>query len=189
MIKGWFNPQVVPETLLLKYYQTKDNGYLEQLVTQYNRAMYHYLLTLSDADLAKDVLQNTWLKVVSLANNKSQQASVPASVKNWLFTIARNLLIDELRRQQRWQWHAISEEHIVTPTLDQSIVKQDKLQQLEQALSSLPFGQKEALIFQQEGFSLFEISQLTGEGVETIKSRLRYAKNNLKILLGTQHEQ
>jgi len=189
MIKGWFNPQVVPETLLLKYYQTKDNGYLEQLVAQYNRAMYHYLLTLSDADLAKDVLQTTWLKVVDLANNERQLPSMPASVKNWLFTIARNLLIDELRRQQRWQWHAITDEHSVTQPLDYSIAQQDKLKQLDQALGELPFSQKEALIFQQEGFSIFEISQLTGEGVETIKSRLRYAKNNLKILLGTQHEQ
>jgi DNA-directed RNA polymerase specialized sigma24 family protein len=48
----------------------------------------------------------------------------------------------------------------------------------------LPFHQREAFIFQQEGFSVEEICTLTDENFETVKSRLRYARNNLKTLLG-----
>ena len=190
MIKGWFNPQVAPEQLLLKYCQTQDNDYLELLVKQFNRALYHYLITLSDAELAQDVLQSTWLKVMKAANKNSMEETVTGamSVKNWLFAIARNTLIDELRRQQRWQWQPINDSQIVSQTLAEQVAKKDRLSQLNWALGQLPFSQKEAIVLQQEGFSLFDIAQFTGEGTETIKSRLRYAKNNLKNILGATNE-
>ena len=53
----------------------------------------------------------------------------------------------------------------------------------DKALMSLPFVQREAFCLQQEGFSLKEIAQITHCEHETIKSRLRYAKATLQVLL------
>ena len=52
----------------------------------------------------------------------------------------------------------------------------------------LSFVQREALSLQQEGFSLEDIQQITQSNHETVKTRLRYAKQNLKTLLGAHYE-
>jgi RNA polymerase sigma-70 factor (ECF subfamily) len=107
------------------------------------------------------------------------------NVKSWLYTIARNTLIDELRQQSKWKFQELQEDLIQTNNLSKEFEQADKLAKFNEAVTCLPFHQREAFIFQQEGFSVLEISQLTGESFETVKSRLRYARNNLKTLLGS----
>jgi RNA polymerase sigma-70 factor (ECF subfamily) len=181
MIKGWYNPTSSPERLLTNYLATGKNKYLSLLVEQFNLSLYHYLLRQSNKELAEDVVQTTWLKVMK-TNSASQQQS---NVKSWLFTIARNTLIDEFRRQKKWQSQLLDENKMLTADLEKSIQAADRLTQFNTALGQLPFLQREAFIFQQEGFSVLEIATLTNDSFETIKSRLRYARNNLSFLLGT----
>jgi DNA-directed RNA polymerase specialized sigma24 family protein len=54
------------------------------------------------------------------------------------------------------------------------------INQFNIGLSLLPFSQKEAFFLQQEGFSLAQIAQLTASESETVRSRIRYAKQALK---------
>ena len=126
------------------------------------------------------MVQTTWLKVMKTTQNTPQR-----NVKSWLFTIARNTLIDEFRRQQKWQNQLLDENKMLTLTLEKSVLTADRITQFNAALEQLPFLQREAFIFQQEGFSVMEISVLTNDSFETIKSRLRYARNNLGHLLGS----
>ena len=179
MIKGWLNPAVSPEKLLVDYVSTGNRKCLALLVEQFNLPLFHYLLSLSNKELAEDVIQITWLKVMKNNNNTH------TNVKSWLFTIARHTLIDELRQQQKWHYQQLNEDHLVSTRLSDELENTDRLTQFNQAIAALPFYQKEAFIFQQEGFSVMEICQLTDENFETVKSRLRYARNNLKTLLGT----
>ena len=116
---------------------------------------------------------------------KTTQNTPQRNVKSWLFTIARNTLIDEFRRQQKWQNQLLDENKMLTLTLEKSVLTADRITQFNAALEQLPFLQREAFIFQQEGFSVMEISVLTNDSFETIKSRLRYARNNLGHLLGS----
>lgn len=178
MMKGWLNPTITPEKLLTDYVATGNKKYLTLLVAQFNASIYHYLLTLSNKEMAEDALQTTWLKVIN--NNNTTHTNV----KSWLFTIARRTLIDELRHQRKWQWQTINDDQAVSNNLSDEINNSDKLTRFNHAITALPFHQREAFIFQQEGFSVTEICTLTGENFETIKSRLRYARNNLKTLLG-----
>lgn len=183
MIKGWLNPngKSQPENLLCQYRETGEQRYLTLLVNEYNPALFHYLLTLSDKALAEDMAQITWMKVMKSA----QKYQKNTNVKNWLFSIARNSLIDELRRQNRWQWQELEEGSIEHRSHSPEQVLQLKEQQdfFNHALEALPFYQREAFIFQQEGFSLTEICQLTNENFETVKTRLRYAKQKIKQTL------
>ncbi len=182
MIKGWFNPQLEPETVFAKYCATGKAQYLKMLVQQFNHPLYHYLVTQSDVATAQDALQQTWLKVIE---NRHKQAS-HKQVKSWLFTIARNTLIDELRRQRRWQTIELDTEHLVTNSLEHVLAESDQLQLFNDTLAQLPFYQREAFVFQQEGFSVAEICQLTQANFETVKSRLRYARNTFKTVFGEQ---
>lgn len=182
MIKGWINTAITPERLLENYVSTGDKKYLTKLVEQFNLSIYHYLVSLSDKATAEDALQTTWMKVMkveSISHNNT-------NVKSWLYTIARNTLIDELRYQKKWQWQELSEQLGDNHSLVKSIEIGDRLEAFNMAISQLPFHQRETLIFQQEGFSVMDICQLTNESFETVKSRLRYARKNLKEMLGTQ---
>jgi len=184
MIKGWLNPNLSPESLLTSYVSTGKKRHLSMLVEQFNLPLYHYLLSQSTKEIAEDVLQSTWLKVVKI----KQKNHMHTNVKSWLFTIARNTLIDELRQLKKWQWQELTDEHLKTDSFAKQHELVDRLTLFNLAISQLSFYQREALIFQQEGFSVMEISQLIGEPFETVKTRLRYAKNNLKAMLGNHHE-
>jgi len=184
MIKGWFNPNISPESLLMNYTSTGNEKYLSMLVEQFNLPLYHYLLSQSEKEIAEDVLQSTWLKVMKIQVTNAHHSNV----KSWLFTIARNTLIDELRQLNKWQWQELSDEHLSTVALAEEHEKNDRLTLFNLAINQLSFYQREVLIFQQEGFSILEISQLVNEPFETIKTRLRYAKDNLKVMLGSHHE-
>ena len=62
-IKTWLFDK--PNTdCLAQYAKTGDNRYLNQLVAQYGNDLYHYLVTQSDKDLALDICQQIWLKVI-----------------------------------------------------------------------------------------------------------------------------
>ena len=185
MIKGWYNPTTSPEKLLANYISTGKNKYLSLLVEQFNLSLYHYLLSQSNKELAEDVVQTTWLKVMKTYSASQQHSKPQSNVKSWLFTIARNTLIDEFRCQQKWQSQLLDENKMLTVNLEKSLQAADRLSQFNAALAQLPFLQREAFIFQQEGFSVNEIVELTNDSFETIKSRLRYARNNLSHLLGT----
>lgn len=183
MIKGWLNTNIPPEALLTKYATTGHSKYLNLLVGHFNQMLYHYVLSQSDVHTAEDVIQNTWIKVIKSAD----KYQFNTNVKSWLFTIARNTLIDELRRQQRWQWQDIDDPLLDSSALkssdfspEKNLTKQERLALFNHVIASLSFHQREAFIFQQEGFSVEDICQLTNENFETVKSRLRYAKQRIK---------
>ena len=66
MIKGWFNPNISPEILLTRYIATSKDKYFILLVEQFNQPIYHYLLSQSDKEMAEDIIQSMWLKVIKI---------------------------------------------------------------------------------------------------------------------------
>lgn len=166
--------------LLLQYIHSQHPDIIEALVSRHGDALYHFLITLADAVLAEDVSQHTWLKVIE---KPTAYQSKTAKFRTWLFTLGRNGLIDELRRLARWDWQPIEEhEEALTDQADTfSVLEREGLQQaFDDALTALPFPQREALMLQLEGFALEDISLITGDGFETIKSRIRFARKTLK---------
>jgi RNA polymerase sigma-70 factor (ECF subfamily) len=85
----------------------------------------------------------------------AQSPTKTTNVKSWLCTIARNTLIDELRRQKKWHYINIEDNEQVSTSLESNIEKSMNIENFNQALAQLPFHQKEAFIFQQEGFGVF----------------------------------
>jgi len=177
-IKGLLSTQNSAEYLWKKYHKTRKPDYLASLVEMYNQARFHYLLTLTDTNTAEDILQTLWLKVMKL--NLTNQKDIV--VKPWLFKVARNTLIDELRRTNRFQFEELNEQTIEYH-VNQTSGFEDKLSKFNWAITQLSLVQKEVFIFQQEGLSMEDICEITGENFETVKSRLRYARANLKRLM------
>ncbi|CAH9054086.1 hypothetical protein PSECIP111951_00956 [Pseudoalteromonas holothuriae] len=176
-LKSWLVHRDIPDDALLAYKKSGDHKYLERLIDMYSQDLYYFLRSHSNAELAQDICQKTWLITMEKKHLYQQQQSAKA----WLFTVARNALIDELRKQRRV--YELDEHTLVDSTPTSSTNNQ-----LNAAIAQLPFLQKEALTLQLEAFSLKEIAQITHCNTETIKTRLRYAKQQLKQVLGESHE-
>lgn len=188
-LKNWLNIAESNENLMLKYADSGELKYIKEIVKRLEPDLYHYLYSQVGPELAADTCQIAWEKVI--INRRS--FSDTGTVKSWLFKIARSALIDELRKQQRWQIEEFDENQIdcnSTQTIDQFDVMNEIEQQhrFNIAFEQLPFLQKEAFILQQEGFRLREIAQITHCEMETVKSRLRYAKQTLTALISKIRE-
>ena len=187
-IKSWLF-ETPSKDCMASYAKSGDNRYLEQLIALYSNDLYHYLVTQSNTHLAYDVSQQTWLKVIE----KRHLYQAQTTPKAWLFKLARNTLIDEYRRQQHFveldentHLAAQNDKSESGLTIGSSNISYDAF---DAALKQLSFVQREAITLQQEGFSLVDIELITQSSLETIKTRLRYAKQNLKRLLGANNEQ
>lgn len=175
---------------LLQQFLTDDEpGAMDELVQRHSEALYHFLLTMSDASLADDICQQVWLTLIEKPQ-RFQQTN--AEFRTWLFTVGRNSVIDELRRQKRWQWAELNESDLTdAPHWQDDLTftdREDLAAAFNQALEKLSFHQREALTLQLEGFSLIDIAHITAEKTETIKSRLRFARVHLKQKLEVHHD-
>lgn len=160
------------EALMLRYASSGDAILLGKLYEACGNDLYHFLLTLSDPTLAKDISQMTWLKVIE----KKHLYRDSGLFKAWIFTLARNLLIDEYRKQKPTHDDLDSlPAQAATPEFAGEL-----LSHFNHALEHLPFAQREAFCLQQEDFSLQDIANITHSNIETVKSRLRYAKDTLR---------
>lgn len=184
LLPGRFITTPTAETLLAGFSSTGKRSYLAQLIEQCGDDLYYFLLKQSDAKTAEEVCQQSWLKVME----KHQSFQGNSSFKTWLFTLARNCLLDEFRRQQRWRAGELEDEIIAADDVVLQISQQQQQMAFEQQLKLLPFAQREALILQLEGFSLSEVAAITGQPTETIKSRLRYARQFLQQFYGAHND-
>lgn len=176
-LRGWLSRSPTNEQLMSKYARERQRQVLAQLYDNCGADLYHFLLSLSEPHMAEDISQQVWIKVME----KSHLFEPRGQFKSWLFTIGRRLLIDELRRSASHQTQSFDDStHASAPQHSSDLVC------FNRALDALPFEQKEAFCLQQEGFSLDEISHITHANKETIKSRLRYARNRLSQALQTQ---
>lgn len=184
-LKSWLPKTQSNESLMQAYAHTADSQLLSQLYDNCNHDLYHFLLSLSQADMAKDLAQRTWLKVMEKRNLYQTSGHFRA----WLFSIGRNLLIDDLRQQQRLQTldDSASQQLVDHASAFINSEQHDLASAFDQALLALPFAQREAFCLQQEGFSLQQIANIVQSEPETVKSRLRYAKNQLRSRLEKYH--
>lgn len=134
----------------------------------------------ADATTAEDLAQETLLSVWRKAQLYSGDKGSPTT---WIFTIARNLRIDRLRREVPWQ--ALPEGHDETPSDDiaaDEVVDLDvRRNRVRKALAELPADQHEvvALAFI-EGLSHNEIAERLGLPLGTVKSRMRLAYGKMR---------
>lgn len=187
ILPAWFNRSSCADELMQQFQQSGELQWLDKLIMQCGDDLYHFLLRQADAELAADISQQCWLKV--LENRHSYRAE--SRFKTWLFALARNALVDELRKQQRWQLTEWQDGKSTLPAegngqdcISGQLAKLQQKQRLAAALAALPPLQREAMLLQLEEFSLEDIAHITRELPETIKSRLRYARERLTQLMG-----
>jgi len=132
----------------------------------------------------EDLCHDVYVRVYEAARTK-----VPDPVKPFVFTVARNLLIDRARRSQIVPIEIVSELEkldIATdqPGPDRSVIAQDELRRLRAAVDRLPPRCREAVILRKiEGFSIAEIAARMGISIKTVDNHLREGADMLADIL------
>src|SRR5436305_8383245 len=163
----------------------RDPDLLDRLIEQYQHRLLRYLLHLTrDRDLAEDLFQETWIRVLE----RGHQYDGKREFTTWLFAVARNLTIDYLRKKRPVSLDGMMEdqEHAPLEPADPRPMAWEVVQQHEQservsaALVSIPAEYREAVVLRvQEGLALDEIATVTGARLGTVKSRLYRGLNML----------
>ncbi len=171
---------------MAEYVIGQNKRVFNQLYDKLADDLFHYLVSLSDHQLASDIAQKTWLKVYE----KPQRYQASAGFKAWLFRVGRNALIDEFRKQNRLV-SVFEDDNFAADRLASEISTleyEDMHQAFDAALANMPIAQREAFCLQQECFSLDQIAEITHCPKETVKTRIRYARELLKRKLEKYHE-
>lgn len=170
-----------------------DLDALAELVTRYQHRLYRYLLRIVRQPAeAEDLFQQTWLRVAGQIARFDPRRNFEA----WLFTLARNLAIDHLRRVRPESLEEHEEKHSWAtpaslraserPALD-VVIARERTQQLAEAMDALPMMYREVLALRfEEEMKLEEIAEVLNAPLSTVKSRLRRGLENLRTGLDTR---
>ncbi len=170
---------------LMELYAGGDVGAFNELYSRHKDRLFGFIYhSSSDRTAAEDLAQETWSAVIRQADSYRPTARFTT----YLYTIARRKLIDQHRRSAtRPVADADSDE---TPAATGSEPDTHlEVAQLRAAIKALPADQREAFVLREEGFSLTDIAAISDAGVETVKSRLRYARQTLRQQFSGGHRQ
>ncbi len=146
-----------------KTHQSQDwETFVEQAMVNHESSLIGYATTiLNDSDLARDVVQDTFIRLCQQDREKVQD-----SLKSWLFTVCRNRAFDILRKEKRNQpldemeWQKVADSELQP---DQQADQQERMDQLTAYLGRLSANQRDVIILKfQQGLSYQEIHDITG---------------------------
>jgi RNA polymerase sigma-70 factor (ECF subfamily) len=137
----------------------------------------------ADANTAEELAQETMMTVWRKANLYSVEKG---SATTWIYTIARNLRIDRLRKEMTWV--SLPEGHdqqASTDALpDDVLSEQERKKRVQDALAGLPPDQLEVVSLSYiEGLSHSEIAERLDLPLGTVKSRMRLAYQKIRELV------
>jgi len=156
----------------------REPDLLHGLVLQYQHRLLRYLRHLSGSpDAARDLFQETWVRVLE----RGHQYDGRSPFSTWLYTLARNLTIDHLRRKNPISLDSLLPEHeqrIFEPVDDRPsawevLARSQQAEQVNAALAEIPAQYREAIVLRfLDALALEEIATVIGAPVSTVKSRL-----------------
>lgn len=134
----------------------------------------------ADKDTAEEIAQETMLAIWRKSGQFSEHRG---SISTWIYTIARNLRIDRVRRQVVWQHFCEDFEVLQMPEAppDESLAREQERAQVDEALACLPAEQLQIIQLSFiEGLSQSEIAGRLNLPLGTVKSRMRLAYSKLR---------
>src|SRR6516164_1607410 len=180
-----------PDAVLMLRVKRGDRAAFAVLVEKYKQPVMNLVYrTLHDEAEAEDLAQNVFLQVYKSAKRYESRAKF----STWLFTIARNLCLNEIRRRSRHPADSLEESHAEHEDQPRqqfedksSVPPPEKLlhgelaQKIEEALAGLPENQRTAILLcRQEELSYEEIAKILGCSLSATKSLIHRGRETLK---------
>ena len=167
---------------LIQAYTRGDEAAFEALVRRHLPAMYRFLTRMTnDAAVAEDLAQETFLKVWRHIN----RFDVTKPFTTWLYTIAKNTVLDYFKKKRAIPFSDIDGEmqdgesfaetlEDESPLVSVLLERAEAGEEVMTALAALPPTQRMAILLHDaEDLTFQEISEVSGEKLDTVKSRYR----------------
>jgi RNA polymerase sigma-70 factor (ECF subfamily) len=176
--------------ILAQRLRQRDPELLDRLIEQYQYRLFRYLLYITGSpERAEDFFQETWVRVLE----RGHQYDVRFKFEAWLFTIARNLVIDWQRQKKAVSLDALTDPEegagfeIVDDKAESPLhlfLQAESQERVQASLAQLPAPYREVLLLRfQEEMQLDEIAKIQATPISTVKSRLYRGLASLKGLL------
>ena len=160
--------------------QSGDPEAFADLVAVMERPLLYYTTSLiGNQDAALDVLQDVWLKVV----RGIRRLKDPGSLKPWLYAITHGVAVDRIRRDYK---RDLAEQAQLEDALniEEPSFSEEDATAIRDALGRLGVKHREVLVLHfLRDLSILEIASVVGCSEGTVKSRIHYAKRQLKKIL------
>jgi RNA polymerase sigma-70 factor (ECF subfamily) len=180
-----------PDAALMLRAKRGDRAAFAELVEKYKQPVMNFVFrSLRDEIEAEDLAQNVFLQVFKSRARYRQTAKF----STWLFTIARNLCLNEIRRRSRHPAESIEEEHAehedqphrqyedksqMAPP--EQLLQGELARKIEEALAGLPENQRTAILLcRQDELSYEEIAEVLDCSLSATKSLIHRGRETLK---------
>jgi RNA polymerase sigma-70 factor, ECF subfamily len=180
-----------PDAVLMLRVKRGDRAAFTVLVEKYKQPVLNFVFrSLRDETEAEDVAQNVFLQ----AYKSRARYERTAKFSTWLFTIARNLCLNEIRRRSRHPAESLEETHpenedqpsrqyedkkVFLPT--DNLLHGELAGKIEEALAGLPEAQRTAILLcRQDDLSYEEIADVLGCSLSATKSLIHRGRETLK---------
>ncbi|MBL9135696.1 MAG: sigma-70 family RNA polymerase sigma factor [Verrucomicrobiales bacterium] len=174
--------------------QQGELGAFEQLVERHRQPIFNFVQRMiHDPAETEDVAQQVFVQVWKAAD----RYRVASRFTTWLFTIARNLCLNELRRRGRHPTESLEAEHdtgestmarefedVRNPGVAEEVMLGELTVKIEEALAALPESQRAAiLLFREQEMPYEEIARVLEVSVSATKSLIHRGRETLKARL------
>ncbi len=179
-----------PDVQLMLDFQAGDKQAFETLMRKYFPRVLNFIYRyVGQRELAEELTQEVFIKVYKTAH----KYTVKSKLQTWLFTIAKNASLNELRRHHHRDYSldasvegdegSMSGQHMDQRAVDpsQALLDKERSLQIREAILSLPDNQRAAVLLRRyEQMSYDEIAAALKIGPKAVKSLLNRAKENLR---------
>jgi len=189
------------ESLVTAYLEDGDERAFRQLVERHQERVFGYLMGMvRDRDVANDLFQETYLRVISALQNRRGSYDHQGRWIGWVMRIARNAALDHLRSRRKWTdvesgqdadeasyWDRLPG---TEPGAEDQLRLAEQSELLESCIERLSPEQREVLLLRHEAELTFrEIAQLTDCSINTALGRMRYALLNLRRMMSDSNRE
>ncbi len=180
---------------LVKKFIKGDQSSIETLINRHKNRVYTYiLLIVKDEQLAEDIFQDTFIKVIrSLRRGKYQEKGIFVS---WVIRIAHNLIIDHYRKAKHLKTFSNDESEVdifnskkfSDQNVEDELIEEQISKDVRSLIDQLPEDQKQVILLRHYGgMSFKEIAEQTNVSINTALGRMRYALINLRKLINEKN--
>jgi RNA polymerase sigma-70 factor (ECF subfamily) len=184
-------------------YQKGEVAAFAELVSRHEKRLWNFVRRfVADSATAEDLLQEVFLRVVRSAGEWQPSAKF----STWLLTIARNLCTDNARRAAFRRADSLNQtpgasgddsgmrriDKVASPdgNAEQAAMDREIASRVDRAVADLPVEQREVFLMREVmDMSFAEIATATKTSEPTVKSRMRYALERLRVALEELHDE
>lgn len=181
------------DELMCRFQQGDESGF-QRLMERYQDRILNFVFRMvSDRHLAEDLTQEVFVRVYVNAGRYHPGSRFAP----WVYRIASNLAINELRRRKRWRFVTIDsnpaddDRNVVTDLKDEDnadpetqVAQMEASREVSMALEKIPLKYRGPLILRElEGYDYEEIAQILDIPRGTVKSRLNRGRSLLETVL------